>query len=43
MNERYKKIKAKENIVEVSYKKGNEFDGIFKYLTDESGGNIHDI
>lgn len=42
-NERYKNnIKEKENIFEIQYKKGNEFDGIFKYLTDGKSGNIHD-
>lgn len=29
-------------IIEKNYDKSNEFDGIFKYLNEKAGGNVHD-
>lgn len=33
---------SKSKILKFNHKEGDEFNGIFKYLTDKTGGNIHD-
>ena len=33
---------CRENIIEMKHKEGDEFNGIMKYLTKMTGGNIHD-
>lgn len=40
-NENLKK-ERNENLIEIQHQNGKEFQGIFKYLTDITGGNIHD-
>ena len=36
------RYKEKKSIKEFPYKKGQELNGIFRYLTNKTGGNIHD-
>ena len=37
-----KELNNKSDVVAISRVQGNEFNGIFKYLTEKSGGNIHE-
>lgn len=37
-----KKKKNKEEIIEIQYKQGQDFNGLMRYLVDKTGGNIHD-
>lgn len=39
---RYTKKKVKPNVKKFEYTEGKEFQGIMNFLTNETGGNIHD-
>lgn len=40
--ERYEKEKEKRKIIQKDHQSGNEFNGLLRYLSDKTKGNIHD-